>query len=149
MWISVQPSIGKQQSLMYSKSTCAFPEGLKWEQGDPHESQALMFFFFFFAFLPPAGRVFPFSLHVWHREPHQPVQHQRSPSAPCCPHLHHSEGPAVCGGRSQYQRGKIEFCLFFISDLQCKAHLVLRLVKNVFFIFCFGQLPCICQQSFV
>ena len=55
-------------------------------------------------FLTPL-RLLPFSVYVWHREPHQPVQHQWSPGAPGSAHLHHPEGPAVCGGRSQHQRG--------------------------------------------
>lgn len=53
-----------------------------------------------------SSRLLPLSVHLWHREPHQSVQHQWSPGAPCCPHLHHPEGSAVCGGWSQHQWGQ-------------------------------------------
>ncbi len=59
-----------------------------------------------FQIIRASSRLLPLSIHLWHREPHQPVQHQWSPGAPCCPHLHHPEGPAVCGGWSQHQWGQ-------------------------------------------
>lgn len=50
-------------------------------------------------------RFLTLSVHLWHREPHQPVQHQWNTSAPCCPHLHPAERAPVCGGRDQHQWG--------------------------------------------
>lgn len=51
-------------------------------------------------------RLLPLCLHFWHREPHQPIQHQRGFGAPGCAHFHHPEGAAVCGGWGQHQRGE-------------------------------------------
>lgn len=51
------------------------------------------------------SRVLPLSLYVWHRESHQPVQHQWCSGSPCCPHQHYPEGPAVRRGWSQHQWG--------------------------------------------
>ena len=52
-------------------------------------------------------RFFPLGVHIRYREPYQPVQHQWDASAACRPHLHPAEGPAVCGGRNQHQRGNV------------------------------------------
>lgn len=51
-------------------------------------------------------RLLSLCVHLWHREPHQSVQHQWSLGAPCCPHFHHSERLAVRGGWSQHQWGQ-------------------------------------------
>lgn len=72
---------------------------------------------FFFRFLP-------LSVHLWHREPHQPIQHQWNTSAPCSPHLHPAERAPVCGGGNQHQWGEGEEpavadshrCLLFLND---------------------------------
>lgn len=51
-------------------------------------------------------RFLSLSIHLWHWEPHQPVEHQRNTSAPCSTHLHPAERTSVCGGRNQHQRGE-------------------------------------------
>lgn len=52
-------------------------------------------------------RFLPLGVHIRYREPYQPVQHQRDTSAARRAHLHPAEGPAVCGGRNQHQRGNV------------------------------------------
>lgn len=47
-------------------------------------------------------RFLPLSIHLWHWEPHQPIQHQWNTSAPCCSHLYPAERTPVCGGRNQH-----------------------------------------------
>lgn len=50
-------------------------------------------------------RLLPLGVHLWYREPHQPVEHQRDAGAARRPHFHPAEGAAVRGGRDQHQRG--------------------------------------------
>lgn len=51
-------------------------------------------------------RFLTLSIHLWHWEPHQPVQHQWYTSAPCSTHLHPAERASVCRGRNQHQWGE-------------------------------------------
>lgn len=65
-------------------------------------------------------RFLPLSIHLWHWEPHQPVQHQWNTSAPCSPHLHPAERASVCGGRNQHQWGEgRDLLLLTPTDIFC------------------------------
>ena len=57
-------------------------------------------------------RVCTLGLRVWHREPHQSVQHQWRAGAACRFALHHSEGTAVHRGWDQHRGGQYLSSLF-------------------------------------
>lgn len=64
-------------------------------------------------------RFLTLSIHLWHWEPHQPVQYQWNTSAPCSTHLHPAERASVCGGRNQHQWGENKDLLSLILTLFC------------------------------
>lgn len=61
-------------------------------------------------------RFLTLSIHLWHWEPHQPVQHQWYTSAPCSTHLHPAERASVCRGRNQHQWGETPTDVFLLCN---------------------------------